>query len=257
MVYSSPTNRGPTSYQSARHGPSDAESRFSRTLLLAVVVLGMVSYGTSFGPVADGVSAIGWNVRFAVLAALCAALSPLAGKWVPPVTAVLAAMGFLDALSNAVIVAGGWPLTAIAVLNALQAAAAVAALILAPRETGDNAAAAGYEAYVDYYNQAVQSYYRQAQNPASQEQRQGSASGQSDATAQATRRAQRVQRASQEGEYAEFDHTGSRGSAVTERDSSTSVAEQPTGLPTIGRASASADDQRAHTERAAWRSSAE
>jgi hypothetical protein len=51
---------------------SDAESSLPRNLFTAVAVLGLVTYVFSFGPVAGDEAAIGWDVRFAVLAALCA-----------------------------------------------------------------------------------------------------------------------------------------------------------------------------------------
>lgn len=121
----------------------------------------------SFGPVADGPATVGWDVRFAVLAALCAMFGLLAKQSpLPLVTAVLATMGFLDALSS--MLAGTdrvWAMTVIVLLNALQAVAAAAALLLAPKAAAEPADPGGYEAYVDYYNQAVRNYYnRQGQS---------------------------------------------------------------------------------------------
>jgi hypothetical protein len=93
-------------------------------------------------------------------AALCAMFGLLAKlNPLPLATAVLATMGFLDALSSVLTATDrGWAMTVIMVINALQAAAAVAALLLGPKAEA-NTSAAGYEAYVDYYNQAVRSYY--------------------------------------------------------------------------------------------------
>jgi hypothetical protein len=211
----------------------------------------------SFGPVVNGAATNGWHVRFAVLAALCAALGRLGkAQRLPLVTAVLAWAGFLDALSSAVTFDGGWPLTTITVLNGPQAATAVAALITAP-ETTDDSTAAGYEAYVDYYNQAVRNYYSQQTWPTPQEQTQASARGQAMADAQAEARVQRRDRPSQYGDYTHLDRSVSRGSTAMERDSGGSIAEQPTGLPTVGRANASADDQRGSAEKSAWQSPTE
>ncbi|WP_273736407.1 DUF5336 domain-containing protein [Mycolicibacterium septicum] len=158
----------------------------SRNLSIAVVVLGLAGYCVSFGPAADG-GGNDWHVRFAVLAGLAAAIGLLPKQTaIPWLTAILAAAGFLDALSN-VLTSSGWVLTTIAVLNGLQTVAAVAALWLAP-ETPTANAAGGYEAYLDYYNQAVQQYYQQgavAQPDAAQRSGYGQAYAQSQATQQA------------------------------------------------------------------------
>ncbi|MGV0742991.1 DUF5336 domain-containing protein [Mycolicibacterium sp. XJ870] len=172
-----------------------------RNLYVAVVVLGVACYCVSFGPDGDG---LGWYVRFAALAALTAAIGLLPKQTPHPgVIAVLAAIGFLDGLSNAVTAPGGWALTLIVVLGGLQAVVAIAALMLAPKPTGATATA-GYEAYLDYYNQAVQHYY--GQQGASQrgvyEQAQGQAYGQAPAAAQAT--AQPVAQPAQYGDYADL-----------------------------------------------------
>lgn len=140
----------------------DAKHQLLRNLYLAVVILGLATYGFSFGPETDGGGAIGWHVRFAALAALSAAFGLMTKR--PPhalVTAVPATMGLLDALSRIVTAEAGWVLTMIVVLNGAQTAVAVAAMVLTPKvEAGE--AAVGYEAaYADYYNQAVQHYYRQ------------------------------------------------------------------------------------------------
>jgi hypothetical protein len=132
-----------------------------RNLSIVVVVLGLVAYGVSFGPAADG-GGNDWHVRFAALAGLAAAIGLLPKQSARPwLTALLAAAGFLDALSSVVTAGSGWVLITIVTVNGLQAVAAVAALWLAP-EAPAAAAAGGYEAYLDYYNQAVQQYYQQS-----------------------------------------------------------------------------------------------
>ncbi|WP_135459231.1 DUF5336 domain-containing protein [Mycobacterium sp. DL99] len=173
-----------------------------RNLSIAVVVLGLIGYCVSFGPAADG-GGNDWHVRFAALAALAAAIGLLpkqtALPWLP---AVLAAAGFLDALSSVLTSStSGWVLTTIAVLNGLQAVAAVAAMWLAPEPPAAATAAGGYEAYLDYYNQAVQQYYQQgavAQQDSSQHSSYGQAYGQGYAQSQAT------QQAPQYGDYADL-----------------------------------------------------
>lgn len=186
-----------------------------RNLSIAVVVLGLAAYCVSFGPVADG-GGNDWHVRFAVLAALVSAIGLLpkqaAGAWVP---AVLAAAGFLDAVSNVLGSSSdtsGWVLTTITVLTGLQAVAAAVAWWRAPEAPAAATAAGGYEAYLDYYNQAVQQYYQHtavAQPDSSQRsgyaQAYAQAYGQSQAQAPATGAAARVtQQAPQYGDYADL-----------------------------------------------------
>lgn len=234
---------------------SDGESSLPRNLFIAVTVLGLASYVVSFGPVSDGQGAVGWDVRFAALAALCAMFGLLA-KQNPlalPV-AVLATMGFLDALTAVLSAAdGGWALTLIVVLNALQAAAAVAALLLAPKAARRPADTSGYEAYVDYYNQAVRNYYSQQAQPAPHEQIQRAGYGQAYADGRASSRAPRAQRPSQQGDYADLDYSGSRTTAP-QREPAGSAAG-PTGLPSFGPASTRADQPLAENDEPARPSS--
>ncbi|HJT93680.1 MAG TPA: DUF5336 domain-containing protein [Mycobacterium sp.] len=221
-------------YQSAAVGPSgqpDTENRLPRILFIVIAVLGLATYGVSFGPVINGSGATGWNVRFAALAALCAALGLLPRqKPLPLVTAVLAAMGFLDGLSS-VVTGEGWALTVIVVLNALQAAAAVTALLVAPKPVTDRSSA-GYEAYVDYYNQAVRNYYSQ-QARSSPEQSQ---SGYGQAYADPQTAPQRAQRPSQYGDYADLDYTGTRAPTAPEHQPGNTVSGRSAGLPSFGQA---------------------
>ncbi|WP_101949756.1 DUF5336 domain-containing protein [Mycobacterium sp. 3519A] len=240
MVYSPGTRDYHSAYQPAYPTQrQEAESSLPRNLYIAIAVLGLATYVFNFGPVADGPETVGWDVRFATLAALCAMFGLLARRGpLSLAIAVLATMGFLDALSN-LLAAGdaGWALTVIVVLNALQAIAAAAALLVAPKSAGQPDAA-GYEAYVDYYNQAVRSYYTQHAQPAPPEQVQRAGYGQAQADARATARAQRSQRASQQGDYADLDYSDSRPTAPLHEPV---TASGPTGLPSFGQARAGAD----------------
>lgn len=236
-------------YQSAAFGPSghsDAENQLPRILFIVVTVLGLATYGVSFGPAMTESAATGWNVRFAALAALCAALGLLPRqKPLPLVTAALAAMGFLDGLSSLVI-GEGWALTVIVVLNALQAAAAVVALLIAPKAVTDSSGA-GYEAYVDYYNQALRNYYnQQARSSPEQSQR-----GYGQAYADAQTAPQRTQRPSQYGDYADLDYTGARAPTAPEHQSGGPVPGRPAGLPSFGQAPTAADQPLRDTEQSA------
>jgi hypothetical protein len=212
-----------------------------RNLFIAVAVPGLATYIFSLGPVNNGQATVGWDGRFAVLAALCAMLGMLAKQNpLPLATAVLATMGFLEALSSTLTASDrGWAMTVIVIVNALQAAAAVAALMLAPKAAQDSAAAAGYAAYVDYYNEAVRNYYSQQGQPAPPEQPQRAGYGQAYADAQAAVRVQRTQRPSQHGDYADLDYSDSRPTAP-HRDVEGS-APTPTGLPSFGPAGTRAD----------------
>jgi uncharacterized protein DUF5336 len=235
---------GTRDYHSAYHPayPSQrttAESLLPRNLFIAVAVLGLATYVFSFGPVADGPETVGWDVRFAALAALCAMFGLLAKRSpLPLAIAVLATMGLLDALSNVLAATDrGWALTVIVVLNALQSAAAAAALLLAPKAAKQDDTA-GYEAYVDYYNNAVRSYYNQQAQPVPPEQSQRAGYGQAHADARAASQAQRTQRPSQQGDYADLDYSDTRTTAPLHEPVS---AAGPTGLPSFGHARASAD----------------
>jgi hypothetical protein len=255
VVYSPGSRDYHSAYQPAYPGRRpDAESSLPRNLFIAVVVLGLASYVFSFGPVVDH-GATSWAVRFAALAALCAMFGLLAKQkllFLP--TAVLATMGLLDALSSVLSAADrGWPLTLILVLNALQALAAVAALLLAPKAAPDPEAAAGYEAYVDYYNQAVRSYYGQQAQSVSPEQSQRAGYGQAYADARTAARAHRSQRPSQHGDYADLDYSGTR-TGAPQHDPGGS-APGPTGLPSFGQARASADQPLHEAEQSARPSS--
>lgn len=222
----------------------------SRNLSIAVVVLGLACYCVSFGPAADG-GGNDWHVRFAVLAGLAAAIGLLPKQnAIPWLTAILAAAGFLDALSN-VLTSSGWVLTTIAVLNGLQAVAAVAAMWLAP-ETPTAAAAGGYEAYLDYYNQAVQQYYQQgavAQPDTSQR------SGYGQAYAQAYGQAQATQQAPQYGDYADLlspqqDYGQTAAAAPAQPGGSVAPPGRAGAGPATNRAAESADV--AATPQAPW-----
>jgi len=241
VVYSPGTRDYHSLYQPVHPSQRpDAQSPLPRNLLIAVAVLGLATYVVSFGPVADGPETVGWDVRFAALAALCAMLGMLAKQ--QPLSlaiAVLATMGFLDALSN--VLAGsdqGWPLTVIVVLNALQSATAVGALLLAPKAVKQSDTG-GYDAYVDYYNQAVRNYYNQQSQPVPPEQTQRAGYGQAYGDARASSRAQRTQRPSQQGDYADLDYSGSRPTAPLH--DTAAAAPGPTGLPSFGQAGARAD----------------
>jgi hypothetical protein len=187
---------------SARAGRADAENRLPRRLFIAVTALGLATYGLSFVPVLNGGDGAGWSIRFAALAALCAAFSLVPSQSPQPLaTAALAAMGFLDALSSVFTAEAGWPLTAIVVLNAVQTAAAITALISWPKTRAENTAITGYDAYVDYYNQAVRQYYGQ-RAPAPHESTERSGYGQASSGAQAA--AHGAPRTSQSGDYSDL-----------------------------------------------------
>ncbi|HET6734482.1 MAG TPA: DUF5336 domain-containing protein [Mycobacterium sp.] len=238
-------------------GRPDAESRLPGGLFIAVAVLGLATYALSFGPVVDGAGATGWYVRFAALAGLSAGLGLLPGQTPHTlVTAALAAMGFLDALSSRLLdTAPGWALTVIVALNAVQTAVAVAALLLSPKGRADDAVAAGYESYVEYYNQAVRNYYGQQAHtaPPQQAQRGGYAQGSAGVQASAPQ-TQRAQRASQYGDYADFvSPQGDYGRSVSAASSAAAQSQTvPPGGPSVRPAQPPADRQEDEADQSAW-----
>jgi len=241
VVYS-PGNRDyPSAYQAAYSDRRpDVQSPLSRSLFIVVAVLGLSTYVFNFGPVGDGPAVVGWDVRFAALAALSAMFGLLAKRNpLPLAIAVLATMGFLDALSNVLAGAGhGWAMTVIVILNALQAAAAAAALLLTPRASIPPAETASYEAYVDYYHRPVRSYYGQQGQSASPEQVQRAGYGQAHADGRAGARAPHSQHPSQQADYADLDYSGVR---TTAPQHETAASAGPTGLPNVGQARTRAD----------------
>ncbi|CRZ17730.1 DUF5336 domain-containing protein [Mycolicibacterium neworleansense] len=231
------------------------DNSLHRNLSIAVVVLGLAGYCVSFGPTAAG-GGNDWHVRFAVLAALVAAIGlfpkQTARPWLP---ALLAAAGFLDALSSVLTTSSGWVLTTIAVLTGLQAVAAGVALWLAPETPAAAGAAGGYEAYLDYYNQAVQQYYQQtaAAQPDSPQrsaygQAYAQAYGQSQAQAPATGAgaARATQQAPQYGDYADLlSPQQDYGRSATAAPAQTGGALTPPGRAGAGPAQAPAPHVRA------------
>jgi hypothetical protein len=253
IVVYTPGNRVYHSTPTERSGASDAENRLPRRLFIAVAVLGLATYGLSFGPVVDGGGATGWYVRFAALAALCAAFSLLPRQSPQTLaTATLAAMGFLEALSSVLTADAGWPLTVIVALNAVQAAAAIAALALWRKAGAGNNASAGYDAYVDYYNQAVRQYYGQQAQAPTQAATAKRGYGQASRGAQAAATADHAPRTSQSGEYADLlSPQGEYDQSAAAQTSPTGPIRSvpPPGLPGFRPAQTHAGQPEEHAER--------
>lgn len=153
-----------------------ATPRATGTLWLAVSVLGLGTFGVSFGtPVL-----LGWTIWFSVLAAVTAAVGLIPHQrthgWI---VVTFAVTGFLNALSTWFNTEqAGWALVVIVVLNALQAAAAVAALLLAGDTESVGDSGPDYAAYAQYAQayQAYQAYAMQyQQGPAPQSSAAGQA----------------------------------------------------------------------------------
>jgi hypothetical protein len=256
IVVYTPGNHVYRSTPTERSARSDAENRLPRRLFIVVAVLGLTAYGASFGPVADGGWGTGWSVRFAALAALCAAFSLLPRQNPQTlVTAALATMGFLDALSDVVLTAQAeWPLTVIAALNGVQAAAAIAALVFWRQAVAGNPETAGYDAYVDYYNQAVRQYYgQQAQAPTPQATA-DHGYGQASRGARAAATAEHAPRASQSGDYADFLSPQPKYDQSAAAQNSPAQPVPPPGLPGFGPGQTYAGQSEERTERTERRS---
>lgn len=230
-------------YYGAAYGnppDTDAVSSLPRNMTLAVVVLGLMSYGVSFGPMPEG-QVVGWSVRFAVLATLLAGFGLLRGqKPHHKVVAVLAVAGFLEAF--AMLLGGpgsGWVLTVIVVVNGIQSVAAIIGLLRADTEEPDSTA---YEAYSEYWAQMARYY---GQYPAAGESRedlhrggQGQAEGQGvgQAAAPAVARAPRPA-ADQSAGYADLvgNQDPERTAIIDPVPAQTGSAGQ-SGLPSYGQA---------------------
>jgi hypothetical protein len=168
-------------------------------------------------------------------------------------TAVLAAMGFLDALSSQLDFANpGWALTMIAVLNAAQTVAAIAVLVVSRNAAAGNPTVAGYEAYAEYYSQAVRDYYSQQAASAAPEETQAHGYGQATSGAQVTNAPQRIQRPPQHAEYAEFvspqSDYGRAGSCSAESERPATLG----GLPRLEPAQPPTRRQEPRTEQSVW-----
>lgn len=128
---------------------------------LAVASLGALTYLVSYGPAFEDVG-LGWSVRFAVLAAVAAGLG-LLPRQSPntKVIAAIAAVGFLEALSDLITAPGdrqGWAAVAIVVATGLQALAAIWMLVTGPDGDDTRAGQFQYQAYAEYYARAAQYY---------------------------------------------------------------------------------------------------
>jgi hypothetical protein len=180
-------------YPTAGAGSTDRSSRLDRSLWIIVAILGSATFGASFGsPVGSG-----FPVQFAVLAAVVAAtgLLPKQGGrgWV---VVALAVTGFLDALATWITADEQWALTVVLVLNALQAMAAVVALLYEtrrlasaePRDGLDYSAYAqsvqAYQAYAAQYQQAAAASYGAAGQATARAQSEARTSARAPASAQ-------------------------------------------------------------------------
>lgn len=193
MTYSS----GNSGYQSAQpssgsSGPSfaksgDQEGKLPRYLTIAVVVLGLLAYFLSYGPVINvnsdagpppGPGHHGAGIAMAaLLAGLLAAvgLLPKVRNYLP-IVAVISVLGALLLIARAATlsdnVSAGWALWAIVGLTVVQAIAAVAALLLDAGVITPPAPRPKYDRYNQYgqYGQYGGGYYGQpGQSPYGQQ----------------------------------------------------------------------------------------
>jgi hypothetical protein len=156
-----------------------------RFLWIVVAVLGSMTFGASFRSAAGH----GFAVQFSLLAAVVSAVGLLPKQdgrgWV---VVALAVTGFLDALATWITADEQWALTVVLVLNALQALAAVVALLYETRRLASAEPPGGldYSAYAQSY-QSYQAYVAQYQQAAAASSY--SAAGQATARAQSEGRA--------------------------------------------------------------------
>jgi multisubunit Na+/H+ antiporter MnhF subunit len=227
------------SYSQWSPDPETGANLTHRRLTIAVVLLGLCSYLVSFGPMLN-MAGIDWDVRFAVLAGLLAALG-LLPRQTPAlkIVAALAALGFLDALSRVIVraegIEPGWALWVLVVLNALQTGVAIGALLTQPDASDEQQA--WYAAYAEQYAQAAAQYYGQdAQEDQADTAYQGGTAHAQQAqhvSAPETRRAAAPQDAS----YAEF--VGDQPTApASGQIAGAQIAQPSAGLPNVGHSAA-------------------
>ncbi|MBV8928511.1 MAG: DUF5336 domain-containing protein [Mycobacteriaceae bacterium] len=183
---------GPGYPPAQQHGPYAPTTQFTKSddgpsklpvyLLAAVVVLGLAGYLVSFGPVwkssevgpVGGTNITGGSLEIVALvfAALLAAvgLLPKARNYTA-IIAVIAVVGFLLAVSELInkpsFLSVGWALIVIVVLAALQAIAAVGALLLDAGVITPPTPRPKYDQYQPYG--APGGYYGQPQQPGQQQ----------------------------------------------------------------------------------------
>lgn len=254
--YSAGQSGGYGAYSPRPSGRGGNSESLPGYLAIVVVLLGLASYLVSYGPVFE-VGGDGWAVRFAVLAALLAAFG-LAPRQTPrpKVIAVLATTGFLDALSSRITAPEGshpgWALTVIVVLNGLQAAAAIGALLVGGDSRGDRTGRSDYDAYADYYARAAQYYGQYSQQQAKPDTLQRAATAQAQAQQQVAAQRSQQAAASQAGNYA--DYVGSHGAEQTSGHSPTHPEQQAApagpqaGLPNFGPAQTSVQQPGGYAE---------
>ncbi|QLL06021.1 DUF5336 domain-containing protein [Mycobacterium vicinigordonae] len=222
--------------------PDSAGKDTQRRLTLAVAVLGLASYLVSFGPML-AVGGIDWDVRFAVLAGLLAVFGLLPRQTpASKVIAALAAIGFLDALSRAIVVPDGvepgWAMWVVVVLNALQTVIAVAALLNQPAEADPQQA--WYAAYAEQYAQAAAQYYGQYQQEQHAETRYESGTAHAQQTQQVSASEPGRAAAFQSASYAEFIGDQAPASAPAP---GAQTAAPAAGVPSAGHAPSPAQQQ--------------
>lgn len=182
--YPTPSPAACSGYWPQPTGATNQHSSPAHLFLWAVVALGLATYLINCSAVSQP-GGIGWGVRFSTLAAVVAALGllPRQSAQTRPV-AVLAVMGFLEALSRLTIgdQSPGWASIIIVVLNALQALAAFGALLTQPSTLSTaERQPDSYDVYA-YYAQAARQYYA-TNPPAPQQPVQGQATAQADVAA--------------------------------------------------------------------------
>ena len=121
-------------HSSGPRSPKEQPDRISRSLWALAAVLGPATFGVDLG----SPTLLGYPVRLSVLAAIVAAVGLLPGQatrgWI---VVALAVTGCLDAVAVWIKAdQTGWALTAVVVLNSLQALAAVSALLRECRGPG-------------------------------------------------------------------------------------------------------------------------
>jgi hypothetical protein len=221
-------------YTSSAEGTANQRTSRATQLVWAVLVLGVATYLVSYAAISQP-GGIGWSVRFGTLAAVVAALDLLPRQSAhTKLVAVLAVMGFLEALPQLIVGHGntGWATIVGMVVNALQALTAIAALLAQLRvpDAADRGLAPYDDAY-SYYAQAAQQYYAANNQRLQQQPAQAHGTAHTQAAAPAPAQQSTAERDALYNEYLSAQQSSPNRAAASPQSSGRTQAAQPAAGP--------------------------
>ena len=218
---------------------SDQRTSRAHQLLWVILALGVATYLVGYAAVTQPAGA-GWDVRFATLAAIVAALDLLPRQSAhAKLVVAFAVMGFLDALPQLIVgdQNPNWATITIVVINALQALTAIAALLAQLRAPStDDRGQSAYDTYA-YYAQAAQQYYAANDQQLQQQPARSQATAQAQAAAPAQTQQSDAERYALYEEYLRTQQSGPRPAASSTQPVERTRTAQPAsgiGIPRTG-----------------------